>query len=156
MVIALSESRTVPVPPEQLFDLLLTVAPERVFARRNGPIPPVREVRDGGGPFGEAGHSRTLVLADGNSMLETLTEVSRPRVLGYRLTEFTGPLKPLAERVDGTWSVDPAGTGCRVTLSWRLQPRGRVGALGLSVFARFWPGYARKALSELERLALES
>ena len=156
MAISLSESQTVPAPPEQVFDLLLGREPQRIFSRRHGPIPPLREVRAGGGPFAEPGDSRILVLADGGSMRETLTEVTRPRVLGYTLTELTGPLKPLAERVVGTWTVEPVGTGCRVTWAWQLHPTGRAGALGLSLFARFWPGYARKGLAELERLVLES
>ena len=156
MAISLSESRAFPATPEHVFDLLFSVPPQRVFTRRHGPIPPLREVRDDGARFAEPGDSRTLVLADGGSMLETLTEVDRPHGFGYRLTEFTGPLKPLTERVEGRWTVEPAGTGARVTWSWRLHPRGRVGALGLSAFAKFWPGYARKGLGDLERLILES
>ena len=90
-------------------------------------------------------------------MLETLTEVDRPHGFGYRLTEFTGPLKPLTERVEGRWTVEPAGTGARVTWSWRLHPRGRVGGTGMSVFAKFWPGYARTGPSaDLERLMASS
>jgi hypothetical protein len=156
MVISLSQSRALPATPEHLFDLLFRVPPQQVFTRRHGPIPPLREVREGAGRFDEPGDSRTLVLTDGGSMRETLTEVDRPRAFGYRLTEFAGPLRPLTDRVEGRWAVEPAGTGALVTWSWDLHPRGRVGALGLSIFARFWPGYARKGLEQLERLVLAS
>jgi len=69
-------------------------------------------------------------------------------------TELTGPLSPLATSIDGVWSVDPAGTGCRVTWSWDVHPQGRLGSMGLRVFGKLWPDYVRQALAELERLVV--
>jgi hypothetical protein len=33
-----------------------------------------------------------------------------------------------------------------------VEPRGRVGALAMPLFARMWQGYARQALENIERL----
>ena len=55
------------------------------------------------------------------------------------------------ERIEGLYAFEKAGTGTRVTWSWVLHPKGRIGAAGLPIFARMWRGYARQALEQLER-----
>ena len=55
---------------------------------------------------------------------------------GYTLSEVTGPLKPLVATVDGLWTIEEAGTGCRITWTWTVHPRGRAGALAMPLLGR--------------------
>ncbi len=150
----LSESRAYPVAPADMFAQLLPMPLPDLFSRRYLAIPSVRETRDAPPTWDAVGQRRRIVLADGGTMLETLTLVDPPRAFGYTLTELTGPLSPLASSIDGTWSVDPTGTGCRVTWSWVVHPRGRLAGVAMPVFARLWHGYARRALADLEGLVV--
>jgi hypothetical protein len=153
-VTQLSESRAYPVAPADMFAQLLPLPLPELFSRRYVAIPSIREVREAPPAWDAVGQTRRIVLADGGTMLETLTLVDPPRAFGYRITELTGALAPLASAVDGTWSVDPAGTGCRVTWSWVVHPQGRLGGVAMPVFGKLWHGYARQALADLERLVV--
>ena len=150
MVLELSQSRTYPVDVERAYDVVLPTPLPALFRRRYAAIPPIREVRDQQGPWGTVGQTRTIRLADGGTLRETLTVVERPRVFGYRITDVTGPMKALVSEVEGRWLFEPAGTGAQVTWAWTVHPRGTLGGLAMPVFARMWRGYARQALEELE------
>jgi hypothetical protein len=150
MPLELTQSRTYPVAVERAYDVVLSTPLPALFSRRYAAMPPIREVRDQQGPWATVGQSRTIRLADGGTIRETLTEVDRPRAFGYRLADVTGPMKPLVAEVEGRWSFEPAGTGTQVTWAWTVHPRATVGRLAMPVFARMWRGYARQALEELE------
>jgi hypothetical protein len=152
--IHLSESRAYPVAPADMFAQLMPLPLPDLFSRRYVAIPPIREVRDAPPTWDTVGQTRRIVLADGGTMHETLTLVDPPRAFGYTITELTGPLSPLASSVDGTWSVGASGTGCRVTWSWVVHPKGRLGNAAMPVFGKLWHGYARQALADLERLVV--
>jgi hypothetical protein len=148
-----SASRSVPAPLERTFDVVLTEPLPRLFSRRYGPIPPIREVRDQTGDvWGTVGQSRRIMLSDGGSMSERLTTVERPTVFGYHITELTGPFKALISSLDGEWTFQQAGTGTRITWTWTLYPASSVARYALPVFARLWRGYARQALEEVEKV----
>lgn len=149
MATHLTESRTVPVEAADAFGRTMPMPLETIFTRRVGPFPPVKDV-DGPPTWDAVGQSRTIRLSDGGTMLETLTTVEPPLSFGYQITDATGPMKPLIESFDGLWSFEPVGTGCRITWSWTVHPRGRLGAVAMPVFDRFWHGYARRALAQLE------
>jgi hypothetical protein len=150
----LSYSRTFPAGVAKTFDRVLPTSLPELFARRYGPLPPVREVRDQAGVWGSGGvgSTRTIVLADRGTMRETLTELDRPRAFGYDITEITGPMKALARTLHGRWQFEPAGTGVRITWSWDVEPVNAVGARLEPVLRRFWTGYARQAFEEIEKL----
>ena len=159
--VQVEESRTYPVAVEDAFDRLLPLPLTELFSGWYGPLPPIRSTQilsteqDGSdAPWGTVGQTRLIRLADGGTMRERLVSVERPHRFGYELTGFTGALKPLVDRVDGSWTVAPVGTGARVTWAWDLHPHGRAGELLVPVLARVWPGYARGALARLERLYL--
>ena len=152
MVLELSASRTYPVPVERAYDVVLPTPLPELFCRRYAAVPAIREVRDQQGTWGTLGQTRTIRLADGGSLRETLTSLDRPHSFGYQLTDVRGPMRPLATAIDGRWTFDPAGDGVRITWSWRVHPRGLVGRAAMPVFARMWRGYARQALEEIERV----
>lgn len=66
------------------------------------------------------GETRTIVLAGGGSMSETLTSVDEPKSFGHIITEVTGPMAPLIDRVDGAW-IFAAGAGIAVGLPGGLS-----------------------------------
>src|SRR5690349_20474338 len=109
MALELSASRSYPVAVDRAFDLLLPTPLPELFHRRYAALPPIREIRDQDGVWGTVGQTRTIVLADGGTMRETLMSLDRPRSFGYRIADITGPMKPLVASVDGLWSLEEAG-----------------------------------------------
>ena len=120
-----------------------------LFRQWYGPIPPIKEVRDQHGDWHSVGETRTIVLAGGGTMRETLTAVDPGRSFGYTITDITGPMAPLMDHVEGSWIFDQVGTGTRVTWRWVLHPKSAFSAPALPVFARVWRGYAGQALESL-------
>ncbi len=155
MAVELAASRTYPAGVARTFDVVLPLPLPYLFEHRYAAIPPVRAVRDQEPVWGDVGQTRTVVLGDGGTILETLTEVDRPNAFGYRLTDITGPLRPLATSIDGRFAFERAGTGVRVTWSWRIHPRGRLGTAAMPLFARMWHPYARIALDRLEQVLVD-
>lgn len=150
----LAQSRAFPVTVEQAFDTVLTVPLPDVFGRRYAAIPAIKDVRDQQGAWGTVGQTRTIVLADGGTMRETLTTVERPHRFGYLISDITGPMKLLGASIEGLWTFDPVGTGVRITWSWVLHPASAPASLLMPGFARLWQGYARQAMEEIETILL--
>jgi hypothetical protein len=149
---AMQAGRTSPVPVADAFTHTLGLPLEQIFRRRFGPIPPISGTTQEG-EWTTAGQSRIVHLADGGSLREELVSVDAPSAFTYRLTEVTGPMRPLASHIDGAWTFEPAGTGTRITWAWTIHPRNAtVGSVTLPVFARLWRAYARRALDELDVL----
>ena len=132
------QSRSIPVEVDKAFGEVLVAPLPRIFSRRFGPLPPIREVRDQTGDWRSAGQTRTIVTSDGGTMREELTLVERSHRFGYEITGITGPMKPLIASVDGEWSFEPVGTGVRITWTWVLHPASGAAALAMPVFARLW------------------
>jgi hypothetical protein len=140
----LSSSTVVPAPPDLAFDGVLNAPLSELFPERAGLIPPVRECIGQEGAWDTVGQTRTVVLTDGSTNLETLVTADRPGIYRYRLSAFTGPLKALVAGVDGSFSFVAEGSGTRVTWSWSLHPTNAVTRLALPVLGVFWRQYAGK------------
>ena len=151
--VTLSQSRAVPVPVDEAYDRLLPHPLPEIFRRRRLAIPPIKAVRDQRGEWGTVGQTRTIVTADGGTVLETLTSHDRPHSFGYTISEIRGPMKPLIARADGLWSFEQAGTGTRITWTWVLTPTA-AGRVAMPAFGAMWRGYARQALEEVEGILL--
>jgi hypothetical protein len=147
-------SRLVPVEPATAFDRLIAARLPEVFSRRFAAFPAVREVTDGPDEWGTVGQTRTIVLADGGRLRETLTSVDRPHSYAYVLDDIEGALRPWVRSVDGVWSVTPEGTGARVGWVWTLYPKRSPARLTMNVIGRMWKGYADRALTELETILM--
>ena len=148
-----SACRTYPVAFDGAYERTITWPLEELFHRRFGPIPPIVRT-DQDGVWGTVGQVRTIHLGDGGSMQERLTVADGPDVFGYEITGITGPMKPLAARIEGTWAFEPVGTGTRITWSWVIHPKSAASALVLPLFGKIWEAYARRALDHLETLLL--
>lgn len=143
------QSRAIPVAPEVAFARTLPMPLPTLFKRWYGPIPPIKSVGDQAGSWEHPGETRTIALAGGGTMCETLTAVDIPNSFSYTLTGITGPLAGLISRVEGAWVFTPQGTGTRVTWRWTLHRKSALAAPALAVFARVWHGYARQSLESL-------
>lgn len=152
MTLHLEASRAIPVEHEKALDLVLPAPLPKIFGRRYAAITPIAEVRDQAGAWDSAGETRTIVLADGATMRETLTSIDRPSTFTYEITPLSGPLGLLVGHVEGRWSFVPAGTGTRVTWSWDVTPASRAASFAMPVFGWMWRGYARQSLEDLEEL----
>lgn len=150
----LERSRAFPVSVETAFDTVLGTPLQEIFHRRYAALPAIREVRDQDGAWGTVGQTRTIALADGETMRETLTSVEHANHFGYRIGDITGPMKLLVGSVEGSWAFAPAGTGARITWTWDVEPASDVAVRAMPLFARLWKGYARQAMEEIEGLLL--
>lgn len=155
-MLRLAASRTYPAGVARAFDTTLATPLPYLFAHRYAAIPPVQQVVLDQEAWDAVGCTRTIVLGDGGTLHETLTEVDRPHTFAYRLTDVTGPMSLLVTSVDGRFAFEHAGTGVRVTWSWVVHPRGTVGRAAMPLFERMWNPYARTALARLEDVLIES
>lgn len=152
MDLELAESRTYPVGVARAFDVVLPTPLPALFSRRYAALPAIREIRDQVGEWGTVGQTRTIVLADRGTLRETLVSVDRPGSFAYRVSDITGPMKPIARSIDGRWTFEKAGTGVRITWAWTVHPTSSATNLLMPAFARMWRGYARQAFDEIERI----
>lgn len=148
----LSRSTTVDVPPERAFSETLILPLPTLFSTWFGPIPPIRDVLDQTGDWQSAGQTRTILLAGGGQMAESLLEVSAPSHFAYRLDDIRGPMAPLASHIDGRWTFTPSGAGTTITWHWEVHARSAASRPILPVFGRLWNGYAKRSLARLESL----
>lgn len=138
----LSSSTVVPASLDSAFDGVLNAPLEQLFTERAGAIPPIKECTGQIGAWDAVGKTRTVVLQDGSTNLETLMEYSRPGSYRYQLSDFTGPMKALVARVEGQFTFVPEGDATRVTWSWKIHPKNPVARLALPVIGVFWRKYA--------------
>jgi hypothetical protein len=151
--ITVEQSRAIPIEVERAFDMTLPMPLTAVFSRRYVLLPPVKEVRGQDGVWGQVGQSRTVVTTDGGTMRELLTDVDAPHSFSYRLSDISGPLRPLVDSIDGRWEFAMKGTGTLITWRWILHPKG-LGARFMPPITLMWRGYARQALELLSEYLL--
>ncbi|MDZ5663709.1 SRPBCC family protein [Nocardioides sp. S-58] len=145
-------SRVVQVEPGVAFERLMDAPLTDVFARRYAALPAVAEVVDQPDGWGVVGQTRTIVLADGGRLRETLTDVARPHSFAYRLDGIEGPLRHFVRTIDGLWTVAPHDGGARVTWAWTFYPKASPARLTTNVIGRMWMGYADRALTQLDTI----
>src|SRR5690606_6328734 len=101
-----------PAPAKRAYQLVTGGDPVR-FYPRSGPLPGVGRGEDASGAWDAPGQSRKLVLSDGGTVVERLTEVDAPRVFRYRLTDFTGSFAALVAYAEADWDFVVATPGTR-------------------------------------------
>jgi hypothetical protein len=151
--ITVVQFRAIPIELQRAFELTLPMPLTTIFSRRYGLLPPVKQVRGQNGVWGQVGQSRTVVTTDGGTMRELLTEVDVPHSFSYRLSEISGPMRPLVDSIDGRWEFARQGTGTLITWRWTLHPK-VLGTGVLRPIVWMWRGYARQALELLSEQLL--
>ncbi|MEI2701612.1 MAG: SRPBCC family protein [Baekduia sp.] len=155
--IEVAHSRTFPLGLEETYDAVIAMPLPEMFSRRHLLMPPISEVTDQTGTWGERiGQSRTIHTSDGGRMHEELTEVDAPNAFGYALSVIGGPMRALVAGVEGRWTFAPDGDGTRVTWAWKLTPKSGATRPLVRLIASNWPGYAAKALEQAELAALRA
>ena len=149
--VKLRYAQTFDAAPARAFDIVRLTPLEEVFNKRFWAIPPIKGVRDQTGGWSSAGESRTILMDDGGTLLERLTEVDAPRHFAYTITEVSGPMKPLVASAQGRWTFVPKGDGVDIIWTWTVQPRALSGPL-MPVFGWLWKGNARQGFERLREL----
>ncbi|MET8429856.1 SRPBCC family protein [Nocardia sp. NPDC004860] len=138
--------------PETAFDIIEPIDLTTIFTGM-GPLPGVDGVRDQSGPWDTIGNTRIPVLSDGSTARERLIAYTRPHSFAYEITDFTGPLRLLVEKVRGEWTFTPNGSDCLVRWTYSFHPRpGRYWFIRLAV-APVWRRYATATLVRAVRAA---
>jgi hypothetical protein len=150
--LVVSQSKLISADAEELFDMLPVLPLEKIYRRRHGPFPPIRQVIYHDGEWRRPGQKRTMLLVGGSAVAE-VSHVDPPRLFTYRLIEMKGLLAPLIDHVEGRVTFDPTSAGTEVTWQWTIHPRSSVAALALPVVGRSWPGWALKALDQMAKQA---
>jgi len=116
-------SRTLQVPVQRAFDVVVAEDVLPHVLHRWGPIPAVLGTRDLTGSWSTPGSSRTVLLDDGGTAREQLLQWRRPQRFEYRVDRFAAPLHRLADYALGSWVFHPTahGSGFRWTYSFRAR-----------------------------------
>ncbi|MBO9533110.1 MAG: SRPBCC family protein [Solirubrobacteraceae bacterium] len=142
--------RRVDAPPVVAFDAVVPIDLPTIF-RGYGPLPAVVSATDapGGERWGVEGQSRTVMLAGGGRMEETVLEVQQPGLFRYRVVPVRGPLRLLVRQIEGQFVFarhERGGTAIR----WTYVFRPRRGATPLArVLAPLWRRYAEQAIDRI-------
>ena len=143
-----SATAYVDAPASRVFPRLTQHDPTK-FYPKSGLLPAVVEVRDQTGGWDAAGQTRTIVLSDGGSILETLGS-AHPPLFSYDLTRFTGLFGILVAKAHSEWTVadaDDGGAG-RSTIAWTYSFTSRPGrGFVIAAIVRLaWGPYMRRVL----------
>jgi hypothetical protein len=118
------------------------------FLAGDGPLPAIEATRDQTGDWDHVGPTRTIEFTDGSTAHEEITDYERPRYFAYEVSGFTNSLRVLVQGARGEWWFSPGFDGS-TEIRWRytFKPRGVARPIVALLVARFWRGYARKALA---------
>jgi Polyketide cyclase / dehydrase and lipid transport len=139
---------TVEVPLEEAFEHIVPIDLTSIFTGY-GLLPAVSGTRNQTGAWNAAGQTRTVLLSDGGSAQEALTEYERPKRFAYTVKGFTGALRFLAREARGEWWFERLPDRQATAIRWRYEFVSRtplVEPLLRLITQWLWRGYMRKAL----------
>ena len=137
-----------PADPAQTFAIMTPVDPARFYPRFRV-IPATTAVRDQTGAWDAPGQTRTLLLADGSSVVENLREVDAPHRFVYELTDFTGVFGRLVDHARAEWLFDAAGSGTRVRWTYVFFAKPGRAAIVAAIVKLAWGAYMTKVMPGL-------
>lgn len=141
---------------EAAFDAVVPIPLEQVFTGF-GPLPAVVGTDELAGPWGAAvGQSRTVRLAGGGRLRETILEVGRPGLFRYEVVPTHGALRLIVRRIEGRFIFSPSEAGGTV-IRWTYVFRPRRGARpAVRALAPIWRRYADQVMERLARAVAAS
>ncbi len=137
----------VEAPVEKAFEHIVPIDLTSIFTGY-GPLPAVVGTRNQTGGWNAASQTRTVLLSDGSSAQEALTEYEYPTRFGYTVKGFTGVLRFLAREAHGEWWFERVSGREATTIRWRYEFVGQTPLMKplLCFITRLWRGYMHKAL----------
>ena len=144
------------VTPKQAYEISGPINPTR-FYPKYGPLPAVTQVRDQSGSWDTVGRTRRLMLSDGGSVIETITDTESPGYFAYELSDFTKLFGVLVSGARAEWRFERVAEGTRIR--WTYTFHGLPGrAWIVKLIVRLWWGpYMQRVLppiaAEVERVS---
>lgn len=111
---------TVEAPLEKVFEHIVPIDLTSIFTGY-GPLPAVSGTQNQTGGWNAAGQTRTILLSDGSSAQEALTEYEHPRRFAYTVKGFTGVLRFLAREAHGEWWFERVPGKEATSIRWRYK-----------------------------------
>ncbi|MEZ5190019.1 MAG: SRPBCC family protein [Schumannella sp.] len=137
-----------PAPAKRAFEFVTGADPVRYYPKF-GPLPAVVRVEEVTGAWDAPGQSRKLILSDGGTVVERLTEVDAPRSFRYRLTDFTGSFSALVAYAEADWDFVLAPEGTRIRWRYTFHAQPKRGWIVRLIVRLFWARYMRRVLAGL-------
>lgn len=136
--------------PKRAWGISGPIDPTR-FYPKFGPLPAVVEVRDQSGSWDAPGRTRRLVLSDGSSVIETITDAKSPGYFAYELSDFTKLFGVLVAGARAEWTFERIAEGTRIT--WTYTFRGLPGRAWIVklIVRLWWARYMRRVLPPIAR-----
>jgi hypothetical protein len=134
----------VDAPAGRVFPRLTQHDPTK-FYPKSGVLPAVVEVRDQTGGWDASGQTRTLVLSDGGTVVETLRSAKDP-LFSYDLARFTGLFGMLVAKAHSAWTVTDDVAGSTITWTYSFTSRRGRGLVIAAIVRLAWAPYMRRVL----------
>ncbi len=120
-----------------------------------GLLPAVVEVRNQAGDWDRVGQTRQLMLSDGGSVIEHITNVDRLEFFAYNLSDFQKVFGVMVESARAEWTFTTAPNGTVIRWRYTFHPKSGY-RLPLAAIIRFlWAPYMTRVLpgivAEIER-----
>jgi len=116
------------------------------FYPKFGPLPAVVDVVGQPGDWDAVDKSRTLILSDGGSVVETLTDVNPYEYFAYNLTDFQGLFGVLVAGARAEWDFWAENGGTVIRWSYSFRARRGAGPIVALIVKLFWGRYMKSVL----------
>lgn len=122
-----------------------------------GPLPAVTRTEGDAGAWGTAdGQSRTVLLAGGGRLRETVLQAAAPGLFRYEVVPERGALRYLVRSIEGRFVFSESEAGGTV-IRWTYVFRPRRGTrIAVRALAPIWRRYAREVMERLASIARSS
>lgn len=138
------------------YSIANTIDPTTVYPKF-GPLPAVVEVRDQSGGWDTVGRTRQLMLSDGGSVIERITDAASPTFFAYELSDFQKLFGRLVSGARAEWTFAEVDGGTRIHWTYAFHPLPGAGLIVGAIVGLFWARYMRRVLpnivAEVERVA---
>lgn len=123
--------------------------PPPAFYPSFGPLPAVVGVQNQPATWDRVGYTRTLLLSDGSSVVETITDSERGASFGYDLSDFTKLFGSLVSGARAEWTFVSERSATLITWSYVFHARPGRDWLVRAIVSLFWARYMRRVLPRI-------
>jgi|SRR5664279_4875930 len=142
---------------ERLFDVVVAEDVLPKVLHRYLLLPAVVGTTDVTGPWSEPGSQRRVLLGNGDSLREQVTEWVRPVRFAYRVDSFPAPLRGLVDFAEGRWAFDEQHGRARFVWTYQFHVSRRLLRPAVGALVRgMWAGYMARCGDRCVELALDA